>query len=375
MPAVRPPDARDFKFDGFGLAFNPRNDRIPFAFQSLPEKNSAMSTAIPNRFGLAAMLAVVTFLASGSLAKQATRASLLVLNKTDNTLAIVDPVTLQVIGRVPTGEAPHELTASADGRLAFVANYGTVPKPGNTISVIDIAARKEIKRVDLGPLLRPHGITWSGGKIYFTIQGSLAVARYDPASERVDWVVGTGQNGTHMFLVTPDFKKAYTANVGSGTVTSIEIGNTPGGAVLKTIAVGKGPEGMDLSPDGRELWVGHRQDGGLSIIDTSSDTVKETIKVGRAPIRVKFTTDGKRVLVSDSEGGDVAVFEQSSRKELKRIPIGSVPVGILIIPDGSRAFVASTGANKVLVIDLKTLAVVGSIEPGREPDGMAWAGR
>ncbi len=336
-----------------------------------------MAFSTTNRLVFIALLAVVTLRTGASplAVNQTDRASLLVLNKTDNTLAIVDPATLQVVGRVPTGEAPHELTASADGRLAFVANYGTVPKPGNTISVIDIAARKEIKRIDLGPLLRPHGITQSGGKIYFTVQGSLAVARYDPSVERVDWIVGTGQNGTHMVLVTPDLKKAYTANVGSGTVTSIEVGSVPGGAVLKTIAVGKGPEGMDLSPDGRELWVGHRQDGGLSIIDTAADTVKETIKVGRAPIRVKFTPDGNRVLVSDSEGGDVVVFERASRKEIKRISIGSVPVGLLITPDGSRAFVASTAANKVLVIDLKTLTVVGTIEPGREPDGMAWAGK
>ena len=336
-----------------------------------------MSTSTRSRLVFITLLAVVTILTYASLlaGNQTDRANLLVLNKTDNTLAIVDPATLRVIGRVPTGEAPHELTASADGRLAFVANYGTGPRPGNTISVIDIAARKEIKRIDLGALLRPHGITQSGGKIYFTIQGSLAVARYDPASERVDWIVGTGQNGTHMVVVTPDLKKAYTANVASGTVTSIEVGSVPGGAVLKTIPVGKGPEGMDLSPDGRELWVGHRQDGGLSIIDTATDTVKETIKVGRAPIRVKFTPDGNRVLVSDAEGGDVVVFERTSRKEMKRIAIGSVPVGILITPDGNRAFIASTAANKVMVIDLKTLTVAGTIEPGREPDGMAWAGK
>ena len=336
-----------------------------------------MPTSTRGRLLFTTLLAVVTSVPSASLraGNQTDRANLLVLNKTDNTLAIVDPATLQVVGRVPTGEAPHELTASSDGRLAFVANYGTVPRPGNTISVIDIAARKEIKRIELGALLRPHGITQAGGKIYFTIQGSLAVARYDPASERVDWIVGTGQNGTHMVVVTPDLKKAYTANVASGTVTSIEVGSVPGGAVLKTIPVGKGPEGMDLSPDGRELWVGHRQDGGLSIIDTAGDTVKETIKVGRAPIRVKFTPDGNRVLVSDAEGGDVVVFERASRKEIKRIAIGSVPVGILITPDGNRAFVASTAANKVMVLDLKTLTVAGAIEPGREPDGMAWAGK
>ena len=302
-------------------------------------------------------------------------ASLLVLNKSENTMAIVDPATLKVVGRVATGEGPHEVAASADGRFAFVANYGTVARPGNTISIIDIAARRETKRLDLGALLRPHGIIEAGGKVYFTAQGSRVVGRYDKAADRIDWIVGTGATGTHMLVVTSDLKKVYAANVGSGTVSSVEIGAVPGGADVKTIAVGLGPEGMDLSPDGRELWVGHRRDGGLSIIDTGSDSVKETIKVGRAPIRVKFTPDGSRVLVTDAEGGEVVVFDRATRKELKRISPGGVPVGLLITPDGTRAFVASTAANKVLVIDLKSLTVIGTVEPGKEPDGMAWAGK
>ncbi|HTF38358.1 MAG TPA: YncE family protein, partial [Blastocatellia bacterium] len=120
---------------------------------------------------------VLVVLASAQLTSSASgsdHGSLLVLNKSESTLAIIDPATLKVLARVPTGEAPHELTASADGRFAFVCNYGTAERPGNTISVIDIASRKEVKRVDLGSLLRPHGIAESGGKIYFTIEGSRA---------------------------------------------------------------------------------------------------------------------------------------------------------------------------------------------------------
>jgi YVTN family beta-propeller protein len=299
--------------------------------------------------------------------------SLLVLNKSESTLAIIDPATLKVLARVPTGEAPHELIASADGRLAFVCNYGTVERLGNTISVIDIASRKEIKRVDTGALLRPHGITESKGKIYFTIEGSRAVARYDPVAGRIDWTMGTGQGGTHMVVVAQASGKIYTANRDSDTVSAIAAAKETSAWTITQIAVGKAPEGIDLSPDEREIWAAHRGDGGLSIIDTATCQVKETLKVGRAPIRVKFTPDGKRVLVSDAQGGEVVVFDASTRKEIKRIQIGAIPAGILVQPDGRRAFVASTQANKVLVINLEDFTVTGTIETGREPDGMAWA--
>ncbi len=325
---------------------------------------------------LAALVALL-FLTAPQLTSSAAgsnQGSLLVLNKSESTLAIIDPITLKVLARVPTGEAPHELTASADGRLAFVCNYGTAERPGNTISVIDIAARKEIKRVDLGALLRPHGVTESNGKIYFTIEGSRAVARYDQVAGRVDWTMGTGQGGTHMLVVAPASGKIYTANRESDTVSAIASTKGTSAWTITQIAVGKGPEGIDLSPDEREVWAAHRGDGGLSIIDTATGRVKETLKVGGAPIRVKFTTDGKRVLVSDSQG-DVVVFDAFTRKELKRIQIGGVPAGILMQPDGRRAFVASTQANKVSVINLEDFTVTGTIDPGQGPDGMAWAQR
>ncbi len=299
---------------------------------------------------------------------QTTQPLLLVLNKSENTLAIVDARTLKVTTRIPTGEAPHEVTTSPDGRFAYVANYGTGPKPGSTISVIDLAARKEIKRIDLAPLLRPHGITFAAGAVYFTVEGSRAVARYDPGSDRINWLMGTGQQQTHMVVVTPDGKKLYTANIGSNTVTAIELAT---GRMIQ-ISVGQGPEGIDLSPDGKELWVAHRNDGMLSVIDVATDKVKESFKVGEMPIRVKFTPDGRRVLISNARGNEVAIFDAATRKEWKRIPVGAVPVGLLVTPDGKRAFVAATQANKVSVINLEDGTIVGEIEPGREPDGLAW---
>ena len=296
---------------------------------------------------------------------------LLVLNKAEHTMAAVDPATMKVTGSVPVGRGPHEVVASDNGRTAYVANYGD-QVANNSISVIDLAAMKETKRVDLGALLRPHGMAWAGGKVYFTSEASRTVARYDPATDKVDWIVGTGQSATHMLALSPDSRKVYTTNIASDSVTVITVG-PPAPQAIVQVAVGKQPEALDVSPDGRELWVGHNGDGGISIIDTASNQVREAFKVGELPIRLKFTVDGKRVLVSDAKANVVVVLDAASRKEVKRIPMDGVPLGIQMSPDGKRAFIARTQAGKVDAIDLAALEVVGSVATGQGPDGLAYA--
>lgn len=333
---------------------------------------------IRNRIGLfsrvLALASIVAMTSDTARTQGSTaRGLLLVLNKIENTLAIVDPATFKVVGRVETGVGPHEVAVSSDGRLAFVANYGTKEAVGSTISVIDIAARKEIKRVDLGKLRRPHGIVESGGKIYFTAEANKSVARYDPQADRVDWTVETGQNITHMLALTPDRKKIYTANILSDSVTAIDMSAAT--ATTINIAVGKHPEGLDISPDGSELWVGHNGDGEISIIDIATDKVKQKIKAADVPIRIKFTPDGKRVLVTDPKAGQLIVLDAAARKEIKRIQVGGVPVGVLVTPDGRSAFVAAMQAGKVIAINLDTFSVAGTIDPGQGPDGLAWAGK
>jgi YVTN family beta-propeller protein len=299
--------------------------------------------------------------------------ALLVLNKEDNALAIVDPVSGKVVGRVPVGEAPHEVTASADGKLAFVANYGA-RDPGSTISVIDLAAQKELRRVDLGPLRRPHGITFADGKVYFTAELNKLIARYDPAGNQIDWLLGTGQNGTHMVLLSKDRNHMFTANIGSDSITVIDRASGPPGWTETVIPVGKGPEGIDLSPDEKELWAAHSRDGGVSVIDLVGKRVTETLDVHtKRSNRLKFTPDGRRVLISDLEAGDLVVLNVPTRKEIKRMKLGRSPEGILMAPDGSRAYVAVAGDNQVAIIDLKTLEVTGRMATGSGPDGMAWA--
>src|ERR1700751_2790569 len=161
----------------------------------------------------ASSLGFLLFLAGNSLLAQIPSPSLLVLEKNDKSMAIVDPRTLKVVGRVPAGEDPHEIVASDDGKFAYISNYGAFQTPQHTISVVDLSAQKALPTVDLGTLRAPHGMEFVNGRVYFTAEGSKVIGRYDPAAHRVDWTLGIGQNRTHMLEVSKDENKIYTGKV------------------------------------------------------------------------------------------------------------------------------------------------------------------
>jgi streptogramin lyase len=142
------------------------------------------------------------------MAQQTPRESLLVLSKHEHTLSIVDPATLKVVGHAPVGQDPHEVIASSDGKTAYVSIYGG--GAFHIINAIDLVGQKALPDIDLGPLNGPHGLEFVGGKLWFTAEGAKVIGSYDPAKGKVDWVMGTGQNRTHMIFVTPDEKHIYT---------------------------------------------------------------------------------------------------------------------------------------------------------------------
>jgi DNA-binding beta-propeller fold protein YncE len=333
------------------------------------------------------------------LAESTPAASLLVLSKTDKTLAIVDPANLKIIAKLPSGPDPHEVEASTDGRLAFISNYGGGAY--NTITVIDLVEQKSLGPIDLGPLRAPHGLMFAAGKVWFTAEAAKIIGSIDPASRKIDWMLGTGQNRTHMVWVSEDAKWLATSDIGSATITIIEKtvrrpgpppggpgpgpapaggpgGPPPGGGQPDWdevhIPVGRGVEGFDVSPDHKEIWCANAQDGTISIIDVAAKKVVATLQANvRGANRLKFTPDGKRVFVSTLGGSDVSVFDAATRADVKRIRIGRGAAGIQMQPNGARVFVACTPDNYVTVIDGHTLEIVDHLDVGKQPDGMAWA--
>jgi DNA-binding beta-propeller fold protein YncE len=331
------------------------------------------------------------------------KVALLALSKQDHTLSIVDPDNLKIVARIPVGEDPHEVVASADGKTAYVSNYGF--GAFHTLAVIDLVGQKPAGLIDLGALRGPHGLVFEQGKVWFTAEVAKVIGSYDPATGKIDWIMGTGQDRTHMLYVFPDAKRILTANVNSATITILDktegrAGGPPPGMPplgppggqrppdppfgpppsppggdwqLTVIPVGRGSEGFDVSHDGKEAWVANAEDGTISVINLAAKKVVATLAVNvPGANRLKFTPDGKLVLVTP--GSALVILDAATRRELKRLPNVHGSGGIQMQPDGARAYVACGPDNYIAVIDLKTLEMVGQIDVA-SPDGLAWAVR
>jgi YVTN family beta-propeller protein len=304
--------------------------------------------------------------------------TLLVLNKSDDTVSLLDVASKKSVATIPTGAGPHEVAVSPDGRMAVVCNYGSQAAPGNSLTVIDVPGRKVLRTIDLQEFRRPHGAAWlRGNEVAITTEGSKDLHIVDVASGKVTATIKTDQNGSHMVALAPKRDRAFVANIGSGTVSAIDLKQK---RLIANIPSGEGTEGIDVSPDQREVWATNRGANTLSVIDVASLKVVATLESKSFPIRAKFTADGNHVLVSNAQSGDVAVFDARTRKEVRRIAMQSVgssqapvPVGILVMRGLSRAYVANTNADMISVIDLQTWRIVDRLIAGKEPDGLGYS--
>jgi YVTN family beta-propeller protein len=313
---------------------------------------------------------------------------LLVLNKAEASASFVDPHGGAVLATVPVGEGPHEVAVAPDHSLAVVANYGVSGAPGSTLTVLDVRDRAPVRTIDLGEHTRPHGVAWlpDGDEVLVTAEGSGHLLCVNPRSGAVTCAIPTEQAVSHMVVVTPDGARAFVANIGSGTVTAIDLSSRER---LQQIETGAGAEGIDVTPDGRELWVTNRAADTVSVVDVERLEVVAELSSPSFPIRARVTPDGSTVLVSNARSGTLSVFDRATRALRATVEMGlsasdlrerlldgfgesSVPIGVVLDPAGARAFVAHANADVITVLDLETLEVVGTLRAGREPDGMAY---
>ncbi len=289
--------------------------------------------------------------------------TLLVVRKTANAVDFMDPGSGLRLASVVTGNAPHEISVSPDGKRAVVSNYGTREQPGSTVSIIDLEQPQETRRIDLAPHTRPHGVAWfAADRIAVTTEGSQHLLIVDPDGGRIVGTIETAQETSHMVVVSADARRAYVTNIGSGTTTAIDL---VAGRKLGDIATGAGSEALALTPDGHELWVAARADG-----HARDRRHRDPRGEGRAcrlpgiPIRIAMTPDGRTALVTCAGAGELVAFDVANARERGRakvaVPLaagaaarpfarlapGSVlPVGLLVARDGRSAYVAATMAR------------------------------
>lgn len=326
----------------------------------------------------------VAFCFAGSLEA----ATLLVANKAEATVSLVDLGSGKVAATLPVGTGPHEIAVSPDGKLALVANYGG-QQPGSSLTLLDVPGAKVVKTIDLGEYRRPHGLVFlAGGRALVTVEANKALLEVDVTAGKVTRAVSTGQEVSHMVAVTPDGSRAFIANIGSGSMTAVDL---KAGKSLGDVKTGAGAEGIDVTPDGKQVWITNREADTVTVVDAKTLEMLGSVPSASFPIRAKATPDGKHVLVSNAKSGDLSVFTAADRKLARRMTLqvasaadkdgrlmgnfgdSSVPIGILIEPDGKRAFVAHANGDAISIVDLVKWERIGSLTAGKEPDGMGYS--
>ena len=336
------------------------------------------------------------FVGTGAFAQETPSPALLVLHKGENAMAIVDPSNGKVVGRVPVGQDPHELAVSDDGKLAFASNYsGNSAGGGNSLSVIDIAARKELHHVELFPLARPHGLWFAGGKLYFTAEANMAIGRYDPAANKVDWLLGTGQERTHMVLVTKDLKTIFTSNVSSNTISIIERANPPqgrpggpppGGPVDRrrgarwtAARAGRRTDRQTGRVDPRQtgpvdLRVGGRVDrrwGPGGPPGGGPGWKQSVVSVGRGPEGFDLSPDAKEIWTAHMGDGHVSVIDVATKKVVRTIDAGArSPNRLKFTTDGKRVLISEIFGGGLVVLDTESGSVIKRLQLGRGASGI-----
>lgn len=320
--------------------------------------------------------------------KKAPDASLVVLNKSDNTALTWTLPSMTPAAPVKTGVGPHEILPLPGNRV-LVANYGDT-KPGSTLSILDLSGVAPPKLIDLGDYRRPHGL-WplpDGKNVLITAEVNESLIQVDLEQGKVvkTWV--TGQKATHMVVATKDGKLAFTANIASGTVSAIDLTKESPSAVT-TIETGAGSEGLTISPDDKEVWVANNRADTISVIDVPTLKVVATIPAKAYALRVVFTPDGSKVLMSSTKTGELVEFDVKARKETRRLALapenakdfdpvpeggdmkGScMPIGMIVTQDGARAFIACSATGSVAEVDLKAWKILSHRRTGKAPDGI-----
>ena len=309
--------------------------------------------------------------------------TVIVSNMNDHTATLIDAASGRVIATLATGEGPHEVAASHDGKWALVSNYGVRGKAGHTITVIDVARATVAKTIELGEAGRPHGMAFLPGDtiVAVTSEANKNVHLVDVRSGTVIKSLPTNGRTSHMLSVSAKGDRIVTGNISDGTISVLSLSGEP-----KTIPVARQPEGIAITPNGNEAWVGSNRDSLVSVVDLATGEATALLRGFGLPYRLVVSPDGKTVVITDPMRATVSIIDAASRKvrftidvpkdsivATAEVPGSPSPEGAAISPDSRWAFVTLQGRNRMVTIDLGRGVIVGWAPTGTWSDGIAFS--
>ena len=332
-------------------------------------------------------MAPVFMLSGLFLLPNAWAATLVVANKAEASVSLIDLDDGRVVATLETDHGPHEVDVSADGRFALVTNYGSRGQRGNSLTLIDIVNAKVAKTIDLGEYKAPHGVEWvDERRAAVTVEDNQALVVVDVENGDIVQAIGTDQQVSHMVALDPDGRRAYTANIGSGSISVLDLVS---GELMKNVVTGDGAEGVAVSGPGH-VWVTNRAADTVTVLDGETYATLKEISSPGFPIRATTTPKGQ-VLVTRASAGDLVIYDAGTFSEVRTVAFdiesmgaegrlfgdrfgdSSVPIGVIVDGTGEHAFVAHANADVITEVDLSSGEVVRLLRAGREPDGMAWS--
>ncbi len=308
-------------------------------------------------------------------------------NMNAHSVSIVDVATGANIATLQTGEGPHEVAISHDGNRAVVSIYGNRTSVGSSLMVIDLEKPNAAPRIiELGAgNQRPHGMAFLPGDKQLLVTGERAqrLLVVDLSSGAIDSSMATGQATTHMVTLTPDGKHAFTTNIAAMSVSAIDVASRK---VRATFPVGARIEGLAVSPNGREVWVGGNESHQVYVLNAETGAVQHTIPGFGMPYRIGITPDGKTAVVSDPGAEkihlvDVAahtvrsVIAVEARAGADGAVVPSSPQGVTVSRDGTTAFVTLKAVGRVAVVDIASAKILGTLTVGEGSDGVGYTAR
>ena len=323
--------------------------------------------------------ALVTLCVSASLA-QAQQPRLLVAVKGEQKLAIVDPATLKVLGKVDeTGFTGHEVAASPDGKFAYVPIYGNsgVGQPGTDgtkIVKIDLATEKIVGTLDFGRGVRPHCPVFGpkDGLLYVTTELDKAVTAIDPKTLKIAGTIPTGQEQSHMLTISHDGRRGYTANVGPGTVSVLDM---KARKLVKVIKISGNTQRIAISNNDKWVFTADQTKPQIAVIDTATDALAKWVPLDGLGYGAALTRDGRSLLMTVPSKNEIEVVDLQTMTVARKIATQADPEEVVVTPDGKSAWVSGPASGSVAEIDLATWKMTKQVKTGGYSDGVAWAGR